>query len=83
MNITGIVVNASPGCAEAVRHALTGIGGVEVHAVTPEGRMVVTVERLDDRAAKDAFDAIGRVEGILSTALIYHHDEPLDEESSP
>jgi len=83
MNITGIVVNASPGCAGAVRDALTGIGGVEVHAVTPEGRMVVTVERLDDRAAKEAFDAIGRVEGILSTALIYHHDEPLDEESNP
>ncbi|MFO1376610.1 MAG: chaperone NapD [Steroidobacteraceae bacterium] len=83
MNITGIVVNASPGCADAVRHALTGIVGVEVHAVTPEGRMVVTVERPDDREVKEAFDAIGRVDGVLSTALIYHHDEPLDEESNP
>lgn len=83
MNITGIVVNASPGCAEAVEHALAGIGGVEVHAVTPEGRMVVTVERRDDREVKEAFDAIGRVGGVLSTALIYHHDEPLDEESNP
>jgi len=56
---------------------------VEVHAVTPEGRMVVTVERPDDREVKEAFDAIGRVDGVLSTALIYHHDEPLDEESNP
>ena len=82
MNITGIVVNASPGCADAVRHALGAISGVEIHAVTPEGRMVVTVQRRDDHDAQAAFDAITRVDGILSTALVYHHDEPLDDEDT-
>ena len=44
--------------------------------------MVVTVERANDGAATDALDAIARTEGVLSTALVYHHDETLTEEST-
>lgn len=83
MNITGIVINASPGCADTVCRALAAIGGVEVHAVTPEGRMVVTVERRDDPEVRQALEAIARIQGILSTALVYHHDELLTEELNP
>lgn len=82
MNITGIVVYAKPDRCSAVRDALLAIGGVEVHAVGPEGRMVVTVERPDDGGATEALDAIARTEGVLSTALVYHHDEALNEEST-
>ena len=82
VNITGIVVYSKPDRCGAVREALLAIGGVEVHAISPEGRMVVTVERANDGAATDALDAIARTEGVLSTALVYHHDEPLNEEST-
>jgi nitrate reductase NapD len=82
VNITGIVVYAKPDRCGAVRSALAALGGVEVHAVSPEGRMVVTVEQPDDRAATETLDAVARVEGVLSTALVYHHDEPLNEEST-
>jgi nitrate reductase NapD len=82
VNITGIVVYAKPDRCGAVREALLAIGGVEVHAISPEGRMVVTVERANDGAATDALDAIARTEGVLSTALVYHHDETLTEEST-
>ncbi len=82
VNITGIVVYAKPDRCGAVREALLAIGGVEVHAISPEGRMVVTVERANDGAATDALDAIAATEGVLSTALVYHHDETLTEEST-
>ncbi|CAG0956098.1 Chaperone NapD [Burkholderiales bacterium] len=82
VNITGIVVYARPGSCAPVREALSEIGGVEVHAVSPEGRMVVTVERSDDAAASEAFDAIAMIDGVLSTALVYHHDEALNEEAN-
>jgi nitrate reductase NapD len=82
MNITGIVVYASPERSGAVRDALVHMTGVEVHAITPEGRMVVTVEQPDDGTATRTLDAIARVDGVLSTALVYHHDEPLDDDTN-
>ncbi|MBE0594035.1 MAG: chaperone NapD [Gemmatimonadales bacterium] len=82
MNITGLVVYASSERSDSVRSALEAIAGVEVHAVTPEGRMVVTVERSDDGAATEALEAVARVDGVLSTALVYHHDEMLNDESN-
>lgn len=80
MNITGILVSAQPDQAEALRERLTAMTGVEVHAVTPEGRMVVTVERPTDAEMTGAFDAINRLPGLLSAALVYHHDEDLVED---
>lgn len=80
VNITGVVVYANPLRLEAVRAALEAIEGVEVHAVVPTGRLVVTVERPDDHAATETLQAVARAEGVLSTALVYHHDEALDEE---
>ena len=82
VNITGIVVYTRPERSGAVRDALAAMGGVEVHAISPEGRMVVTVEQSDDRAATGTLDAVARIDGVLSTALVYHHDEALNEEST-
>lgn len=82
MNITGIVVYAKPERCADVRARLDALDGVQVHAVSPEGRMVVTVERDDDRAATETLDAVAKADGVLSTALVYHHDEALDDEST-
>jgi len=79
VNITGLLVSAHPDHTESLREQLTAMSGVEVHAVTPEGHMVVTVERPTDGEMTGAFDAIHRLPGVLSAALVYHHDEPVDE----
>jgi nitrate reductase NapD len=79
LNITGILVAAQPGQAEPLRERLAAMPGVEVHAVTPEGRLVVTVERASDGEMTAAFDDINRLPGLLSAALVYHHDEDLVE----
>jgi nitrate reductase NapD len=80
VNITGILVSAQPGQTERLREQLAAMTGVEVHAVTPEGRMVVTVERPTDAEMTGAFDAINQLPGLLSAALVYHHDEALVED---
>jgi nitrate reductase NapD len=41
--------------------------------------MVVTVERASDGEMTAAFDDINRLPGVLSAALVYHHDEELVE----
>ncbi len=76
MNISGIVVHASPDKIDMIRAMLEKIPGVEVHAASAEGKMVVTIEKSDDREATDIFEEISRIPGILSTAMVYHHFEP-------
>lgn len=76
MNISGIVVHASPEKVEMVRAQLEKIPGVEVHAASAEGKMVVTIEKPGDREITDIFDEIAKASGVLSTAMVYHHFEP-------
>ena len=81
MNITGIVVYARPEHCGSVRAALERSGGAEVHAVSAEGRLVVTVEQPDGENSTALFDEIARIDGVANTALVYHHDEPAHEAS--
>lgn len=82
MNISGIVVHAHPDKIEMVRAQLEKISGVEVHAASAEGKMVVTIEKPSDREITDIFDEIGKTSGVLSTAMVYHHFEPDTEEAA-
>jgi nitrate reductase NapD len=76
MNISGIVVHASPDKLDKVRALLEEIPGVEVHAASAEGKMVVTIEKPGDREITDLFDEISKTSGVLSTAMVYHHFGP-------
>jgi nitrate reductase NapD len=55
---------------------LPGWPGVEVHAATPQGKLIVTVETLTDAQSSDTFARIGAVAGVMSVALVYHQFEP-------
>jgi nitrate reductase NapD len=79
MNIAGLLVHAHPARRDAVRRRLAGLSGVEVHAASQDGRLIVTVEDTDDAPAADTVLALHRMEGVLSAAIVYHHFEPLSE----
>jgi nitrate reductase NapD len=75
VNISGVLIHARPERVELVRATLEEFPGVEIHAVSEDGRLVVTVE--DDVAGYTA-DTVARfhdVEGVLSASLVYHHCE--------
>ena len=76
MNISGIVVHAHPDKVDKVRTQLEDIPGVEIHAVGADGKMVVTIEKNDDREVVDVFETIAKLSGVLSTGMVYHHFEP-------
>lgn len=82
MNISGIVVHASPDKIETVRARLEKIPGVEIHAASAEGKMVVTIEKPSDRETTEIYDEIGKTPGVLSSAMVYHHFEPDAEETA-
>lgn len=75
MNIAGVLVHARPDQAGAVRELLEAMRGVEVHAMAPEGRLVLTIEMTDDRELAETFERLAQIPQIASTVLVYHHFE--------
>lgn len=71
MHVAGVLLRARPEAVAAVHGALVRMPGVEVHATTGDGRMVVTVESAGAGAAADVFSALHDVDGVVGVALVY------------
>lgn len=79
MNIAGVMVSALPGHMDAVEAQLLAIPGVEVHAANEEGRMVVTVEGINERMVSDTVSEMHSLSGVLAAAMVYHSFEDLSD----
>lgn len=86
LNISGIVVHAHPQHQALVTTALGKLPGVEIHAASPDHKLVVTIEADDDRSTTDCFETIRQLPGVLSASMVYHHFEDsqsLEQEIQP
>jgi nitrate reductase NapD len=75
MNISSAIVHVRPGDVAIVEAGLAALDGVEVHAVSAEGRLIVTIETEDDAGNVATYERIGRLDGVLSAAMVYHQTE--------
>jgi nitrate reductase NapD len=75
MNVSSVIVNARVGHSLAVQEALQQQAGIEIHAASPEGKLIVTIETQSDRDTIAAYERIGQTEGVLSAAMVYHQIE--------
>ncbi len=75
MNISGVVVHAHPKDCDAVEKRLSALSGVEIHAISPQGKMVVTVEDDDHKMIADTLLNMQNIRGVLSAVMIYNHFE--------
>jgi periplasmic nitrate reductase NapD len=75
LHISSLVVHALPSKVEAVQRAIGHLDGTEIHAVTVEGRMIVTVETRNEADFLKRFAEIDRLTGVVSTALVFHQVE--------
>lgn len=76
MNISSLIVDVQPAALSTVRHELKRWPGVEIHAATTLGKIVLTVETESDADTTDTFARIGAIDGVMSVALAYHQIEP-------
>ncbi len=60
---------------EAARAALLQMPGVEIHAQTPEGKFVVTLEDDSTNSAADSYVALHGVPGVASVAMVYQYSD--------
>lgn len=75
MNISSVIVIPKPERIEAVVAALNEVVGVDVAAVSPEGKIIVTIETDGDRETVETYEALGLLEGVMSATMVYHQKE--------
>ena len=75
MNVTSAIVYSNPRQAGAVRAALAGIPGVEIHQQTDDGRFIVTVEDAPGATVADTVMHLHRLEGVLFAATVYQYSD--------
>lgn len=73
--IASVIVSALPGRREALRAQMLGLAGVEIHAETPDGRFIVTVESTPAATAGDTLLELHRLDGVLAAALVSHYED--------
>ena len=61
-----------------VSAVIAAMPGSKVHATSLDGKIVVTVESVDSAVILDRLDAMKRIQDVISAALVYQHNEPLD-----
>ncbi|MBK6637863.1 MAG: chaperone NapD [Rhodocyclaceae bacterium] len=83
MNISSAIVIPNPDRIDMVVAALKLMSGIEVAVVSPEGKIIVTIESDDDRGTLQTYEALSLQEGVLSVSMVYHQketnpDSPID-----
>ena len=80
VSVSGLVVHGNPAKLADIQNNLNTLTGVEVHAAAPEGKLVVTVEEQHgQKTMVDTITKINHVEGVISTALVYTHNDAWSE----
>lgn len=78
-NICSALVHAKQDQIETVRKELEQQSGVEVHAQTDDGRLIVTIEDELRREVGDRIMGFYSIDGVLSASMIYQYsDNDLD-----
>lgn len=75
ISISSVLVNARPDLLNKAQAVLAALPGVEVHAVTEDGRLIVTIEADSAQSVAEMFAVIGRQPGVLSASMVYHQYE--------
>lgn len=71
LHIASAVVHSTSKRAPRVAAAIAAMEGACVHATSPAGKLVVTLEAASAPAMTALVSAIQRIDGVLSAALVY------------
>jgi nitrate reductase NapD len=75
MNISSAIVYVAPEYLFEASEALLLMPGVQIHARSPEGKVVVTLEDDDTNSAADKYVALHGVPGVVSVAMVYQYSD--------
>ena len=80
--IASVLLRVNPPRLTEVRDALALMPGLEVHAFTEDGRVVLVIEDAPGVSATDTYQGLHAIDGVLSAFLAYQYcdESPLQEQ---
>lgn len=78
-HIASLLVHVRPQASQPLLDYLAARPGTEVHAASPEGKLVLVLERDRAQGITEALEEITGQPGVLSCALIYHETMTVSE----
>ena len=71
LHIAGLSARTSPARIQAVQGLVHRLPGAEIHAVTEDGRMVITIEDANEARILASIAKLSGFAGVLSLALAF------------
>ena len=78
MTICSLVVQAKPQNIQEVNEALNMMNGVEIHAQSEHGKIVVSIDHPSREYCSKVMTDMTRINGVMSTSLVYEYQEDLE-----
>jgi nitrate reductase NapD len=78
LHITSLVVHSTPKRVQGVSNLIAALPGARVHAMSPAGKLVVTLEAGTADEILSQVNGIQRTDGVLSAALVYQCADSLE-----
>ncbi|WP_027856697.1 chaperone NapD [Marinobacterium jannaschii] len=72
IHIVSLVMMTRPANLDDVKSRITDVDGSEIHATSPEGKLVVTVEADSNRELLERVETLQGLEGLVASNLVYH-----------
>lgn len=72
LHIASLVIHVRPDNLTELKHWLLSQDGVEIHAESAQGKLVVVMETRDQQKILNLIDAAAVQPGALNAALVYH-----------
>ncbi|GAB3292053.1 chaperone NapD [Parahaliea aestuarii] len=78
-HIASLIVHCQPGHFAVAEAALQALPDVDVPASDPRGKLIVLLEVPDDATMMARIASIETIPGVISTTLVFHQAEALEE----
>ncbi len=75
MGICSLVLHTRPEKIQLVLDRIEALEGVEVHAVSGQGKLVVCVDRQEPLRYSETIMQLHNLSGVLSAALVYEYND--------
>ena len=84
MRVASLVVRTRPERVGPLQAEIDALPGAEVHAVQPEGRLIVTVDDRDGASPAENIVKVHNLGGVIGVSLVYEYcDDDIGTEESP
>jgi nitrate reductase NapD len=78
--VAGVLVHVPAQALDGVSRAIGALPDVRIHASSPQGKLVVTLEASSRDSVASTLARIEQMPGVLSARLVYEHAERLDDD---